>query len=533
MVVNSLDLNKIKDLPQDEQQDLLARMKRALFEKEKEELAIQGKKPIRFFEAFHKQELFQKMTKRIRAVSGGNGSGKTVIGVAETIYRVTKTHPFDTAWNARKDPMQLMLLVEDTKQAKQPGAAQDVLISMLPEYIDHEKDIVWDKRGVLDTVHFPDGGKIFMRSARVGRKSIQGSRIHGIHIDESCIKDPDFFDEMMIRITPYGPPLIWITATPNLDADSDDTFFEDVILDRCEDEEDRWDHWGCVKISLWDNPHIDEETKFFLMQNLTGDEDQIRARMEGDHRVKTGLVWPDFSAKLHIIPPISKSYIKENALAIFRVIDPHPVKPIAVAFYACMMDGTLIQFNELNDKGIVSDVAARMRNVCDGLGHLIKATVMDYSGNAASNIAGKSFREEFRAHGVSVVNCIKDTTLSVQEVTKLLRPRSGGGPTLLITSNCKHTIKEFGKYKIDPKTKLPKKKKYGDEFMDNLRYLVVEPLARAYFIERGIGNVKKNPGIHKINEGERQAGGVSSKNSRLRRRREAQERALGHGSGRR
>lgn len=533
MVSSSVDLEGIKNLSKEDQQNLLEQMRISIWNKEREELAMQGKKPLRFFEAFHKQQLFQKAFKQIRAVSGGNGSGKTVIGVAETLYRVTKTHPFDHAWNARKDPMQMMLLVEDTKQAKQPGAAQDVLISMLPEYIDHEKDIVWDKRGVLDTIHFPDGGKIFMRSARVGRKSIQGSRIHGIHIDESCIKDADFFDEMMIRITgKYGPPLIWITATPSLDADSDDTFFEDVILERCEDEDKQWEHWGITKISLWDNPHVDEETKFFLMQNLTGSEDQIRARMEGDHRVKSGLVWPEFSQKIHVIPPVTKDYLKQNALAIFRVIDPHPVKPIAVGFYACMLDGTLIQFNELNDKGIVSDVAARMRTVCNGLGHLIKATIMDYSGNAASNIAGKSFREEFRSHGISVINCIKDTTMGVQEVTRLLRPRPEGGPTLLITSNCKHTIKEMSKYKIDPKTKLPKKKKAGDEFMDNLRYLVTEPLLRVYIEHKGIGDVKKTTGIREIKEGERSSGGVSSKNSRLRRRREAQERALGYGAGR-
>lgn len=534
--MNQNDFDALKNLPREKQQLLLNTMKAELLQDEKKRLALEGKKPIRFFEAFEKQQEFQRQPHQIRAVSGGNGSGKTVIGVAESLYRVTKTHPFDSKWNARPDPMFIMLLVEDKKQAKQPGAAQSVLLSMLPEYIDHKRDITYDKKDEVDTITFPDGGKIFLRSSKAGRESLQGSRIHGVHIDESCMKDANFFDEVLIRLTPYGPPLIWITATPNLDPEKDDTFFEDVILTRCEDE-DAWFDWGLTQISLWDNPHIPEETKHFLLQNLTGEEDQINARMTGDYKARAGLVWGQFSPRVHVIPPVSKAYLKENALAIFRVIDPHPVKPIAVAFYACMSDGTVIQFNELNDKGQVGDVARRMRAVCDGLGHLIRATIMDYSGNTsnANMKAGKSFRDEFKEYGISVINCIKDTSLGVKNVRKLLNYTDEISPAFKVTSNCTHTIKEFPKYRIDPKTQLPKKKKKDDEFMDTLRYFAVEPLVKRYLLDRGLDNgkvVKKAGGYRKINEGQRTTSARSSAASRLRKRREANERLLGYGVGR-
>lgn len=532
--MNEEELEKFKALSRDKQLELIELLEAKTLADEKAELKLQGKMPLRFVEPFPQQMGFVSSPKQVRGVTGGNGSGKTMIGVYETLTRVTKTHPTDTAWNNRKDPMSIMMLVEDTKQAKQTGAAQDVLISMLPEFIDHKKDIVWDKRGVLDHVNFPDGGKVFLRSSRVGRKSLQGSRIHGIHVDENCVKDADFFDEMLMRMTPYGAPLIWITATPNLDVDKDDNFFEEVILERCEDEE-KWVDWGLTRISLWDNPYIPEETKNFYLQNLTGGEDQIRARMEGEHRAVSGLVYGEFSPKIHVIPPMDRQTIKEDAVAIFRVIDPHQVKPIAVAFYACFGDGSVIQFDELYHKGLVKDVASRMRTVCDGLGSLIKASIMDYSGNATTNTgAGKSFRQEFLDYGVSVINCHKDTSMGIREVRKMLRYSDENPPIFKVTSNCIKTIKEFSKYKIDMKTQLPKKKTKGDEFMDCIRYLACEPLAKRYFIERGKinGVYTQTTSARVIQEGRRNSP-TDAKASRTRARREAQTKLLGVGVGRR
>lgn len=520
------DINKlIKKYGKDKMQAVVDRLHDEVQLEEAAELKALGKAPLRLFEPFPKQVLVLKDETPIIVVTGGNDSGKTKIGCAEALFLQTKTHPYKKEWNEQIQPMHGMVLVEDTKQASQHGAAQSKILEMIPEELVLKYKF---NRNVLEQIWFHDGGTMVIRSSKAGRASIQGARFNWVWVDENCIKDVDFYDELIFRVPDTGKICkIVITATPNLDPVKD-MFLDEVLLPRAEDPDNNFDV-SHHTISLFDNPYIEEETKKFLMRNAAGDEDQLRARFEGDYKKKAGIIYA-FKKNTHVVPPISRKYIKEHADAIFRIIDPHPVKPIAVSFIACMKDGSVIQFDELFFDGLVKTVAEKMKIICDGLGHLVKKTIIDYSGNAGNRINGKSVRDEFLANGIACVNCVKDVDIGINYVRQLLHFTEKEQPKLFIASNCINTIREIMKYRQHPKTGDPIKK--DDEFMDNLRYFACDKDAQFYFLERENKDVRK--GFRIIKESTiRSSEGNTDKNRRVRARQRKAEALLGWGAMRR
>lgn len=477
----------------DKAENLISRLYKEATAEELALLKSIGKFPLRLLKPYLKQEVFLKDKTHIRIVTGGNSSGKTLIGCAEFLSRIQKIHPYDKEWNNKKIPRHGLVLVEDTEQAKAHGASQSKILSMLDEDLLAQKPS-FDK-GFMTDVLFKDGSSFRVRSSKAGRKSMQGSRLDVIWIDEDCIKDADFFDELIFRISDSGQvPLIIYTYTPNLD-NNKESFADDVLLPRIEAPDGTYD-LKVHQFSIFDNPYIPDETKQFLLRNSAGGADQINARFDGDSKKKFGLIY-NFKKDVHVIPPISKEYIKAHCKSIFRIIDPHPVKPTAVSFIGIFDDNRVIQFNELFQVGLIKDVATRIKTVCDGLGHLVKKTVIDYSANAKNAITGQTIVDEFLANNIACVNCIKDVTMGINFVRELLAYDEENSPTLFITSNCSNTIREFSKYREDAKTGLPIKKR--DEFMDNIRYFACDLDAQFQFLKREKKNVRIQQRV--INEG--------------------------------
>lgn len=446
-----------------------------------EELALLksvGKTPLRLLTYYPKQIDFLKETKQIKLATGGNSSGKTFIGAAEAMSRAEKVHPFDKKWNNKNIPRHGMVLIKDFEQFKQHGSAQSKILSMISEEKIANKGMKFHN-GALTDVLYKDGSSFRVRSSRAGRASLQGGRLDWIWIDEDCITDRNMYDELIFRLSDSGEmPIIIYTYTPNLE-EVEESFADSVLIPRCYEPDGTYDI-ALHQFSLFDNPHVPEATKLMLMRNTAGGQDQVNARFEGEVGRNSGLIYK-FDKK-HIIQPIPREHIKANAKAIFRIIDPHPVKPIAVSFIACMEDGNIIQFEELFQPGLVRDVAKRIRAICDGMGHLIRKTIIDYAGNTTNKISGQSMRDEFQAHGIGCENCVKDVTLGINYVRELLYYTDEMPPKLQVTSNCTNTIREAGKYRQDPKTGIPIKK--HDEFMDNWRYFVCDPDAQFYFLKR-------------------------------------------------
>ena len=511
---------------------LMNKLRVSATEEEAQLLKQIGQFPLRLVTPYPKQSMFLKDGTQIRILIGGNSSGKTFIGSVEFVSRMDKTHLYDKVWNARKEPIYGMVLVEDKEQATQHGASQSKIISMLPA--DKIKKMQFD-RGFLEEVIFNDGSTITVRSSKAGRKSLQGSRLDIIWIDEDCLKYSSLFDELLFRLSDSGQmPLILITYTPNLE-DSKESFTDSVLLPRFEEPDGKYD-MKLHQFSLFDNPHIPDSTKQMLLRNASGDADQLNARFDGDSKKKHGLIYHKFNKSIHVIPPISNEYIKANCKAIFRIIDPHQVKPTAVSFIGCFNDGKIIQFNELFSPGLIMDVAKRIRRVCDGLGHLVRKTIIDYAGNTSNPIKGISIRDELQTHGIWCDNCVKDVTLGIYFVREMLDYRNGSdgmeprSPIFYVTSNCVNTIREFSKYREDPKTNMPYKKK--DEFMDNLRYFACDSDAKPYYLKGRKNNVVFKTRV--IDEtATNDSGGNTERLNRIKARQNRTQTLIGRGVGRR
>jgi len=476
--------DELKSLTHEELIELELSLERKKKEKRRLELAKHGKIDLKIYEPFEKQLIFHTSTHSIRCVCGGNSSGKTYCGSAEALWRATKTHPYNESANQRIGPQRGVIVVNDHKQQKLPGGAQSKLISMMNE--DYVEKIVYNKYQSIDTIYLKDGGSITFKSSMAGKKALQGGRLDWIWVDEDAIPNASYWRELWTRVPENGSGLyVWFTFTPGLKEDGE-SFLVEEILPRANKIESIIRLW---EISIYDNPHMDDHTKETMVGGMFGsDDDEVNARIYGSWQVVKGLIYDSFSNATHVLPRLKPEEIK-NFKSIYRIIDPHPAKNIAVCYAGITHNEKTIIFDEIWQKGLVSQIAELMRRKSSGTGHLIRKTIIDYQANAGDKITGKSVTQEFADHGISTVPCKKDVFSGINDVKKLLfyDPVKGISPKLYVTVNCSKTIEEFKKYRWDPKN-ARKPKKDHDEFMDCIRYLVADNT----FIKDFLRNVNIN-----------------------------------------
>jgi len=427
-----------------------------------------------------------------RCYVGANFAGKTHSGAAEVAWWLTKTHPYKPWIRNKILPIRVFIICVNHDVQCRPGGPQDRLMSLIPHEDIANTDYEHGKR--LKKFWLKNGSRCDFISARSGREVLQGARIHLIWGDEDCIPNAVYYSELQWRIPDeevgnegekQAVHFIF-SFTPNLKQNKE-SFIVENILPKANKPETSVRLW---ERTIFDNPTFNIEERDRLINDTEGDPEVLAGRIYGDWRVKSGLVYK-FDKKVHVIPPIGINQLKKMR-GVWRIIDPHPAKNIMVVFGCIDKHYNFIIWNELWDEGLVKQVANRMREVCSGLGYLIVKTIIDYSGNAKDKITGRSVTEEFRENGINCSNCKKDVLSGIDTIRKLLYSDNDDGekPRLFVTSNCKRTIEEFGKYRWDQEAGKPFKK--WDEAMDSIRYWVADDSVRQ-FIEVKNGNRNTKP----------------------------------------
>lgn len=428
------------------------------------------------------QEPFHRSPARLRALLGGNRSGKSTGGAAESIAHSLGFRP----WLSQDDPDYPVLNAEgDPIAVPNTGtvlgesfkiSVERVLWPTMHEWLPGElvKKINRNQQAVVDKVTFTNGSVIQFMTYNQHPKEFEGFKAHWSWYDEPPPRSifianerslVDYAGRSWFTLTPIRQPWIW----------------EDIVSREGESSDIE-----CFRMSSWDNPHISRGAleKYF---DSIKDEDERRARELGEFLHLQGRVFKMWEPRKPYYVPFfepPRSWVRVCA------IDPHPRKPIAVLWVAISPTSDFwyvyreLYSEEVRSVGACADVIRRLER-----GERISFRIIDPSSQENEKTSDSSVFEQFLIH-----LCEKDHQDPGLELAKRWdkegRIRLLGDmltvdevyqrPPLVVMDSCRHLRYELMNYvwddwtlhmrdSKDPKPEVVKK---DDDLIDGLMYLL-------------------------------------------------------------
>lgn len=411
----------------------------------------------------HKKQIaFHKCKKRNRWVFGGNRSGKTECGAAETVWLACGNHPY-----RKNKPDVFGWVVSVTTQVQRDVAQKKVLDYLRPDRI---ADIVMlsgrkdnPRRGVIDQIvvknAFGGTSVIGFKSCDQGREKFQGSSLDFVWFDEE--PPEDIYRECLMRVVDKRGD-IFGTMTPLKGL----TFVYDEIFLNRRNNPEVW-----YEFMEWaDNPFLSK--KEIALLESTMDEQTLQSRRYGRFAAREGLVYPEFDENVHVIAPFPVPKEWQDCLS----IDPGLKNPLSAHWYAVDYDGNVYVVAEHYAAGKDVDFHARaLHEISDALGWKrdAKGRIAAYIDSAAGQrtlASQKSVSELFYERGILVNPRVdKDVFSGIAQVKSYLNVNNGL-PDLYLFSCCTNMIREFKSY-FWGSGDSPEKR--DDHAMDELRYYLM------------------------------------------------------------
>lgn len=224
-----------------------------------------------------KQAQFFKSKADGRWIIAGNRAGKTRAEMRECAWWMTGTHPY------RDIPE----ITHGWCVTLDRDFALSVLLPILLEFL--PPSLVGKiEKGDVVRVHMKSGSTLTFRTYGQGWQKFQGAKIHYAAFDEECPED--VYDEVMVRLIDLKGPH-WVAMTPLMGK----TWVYKRIIEPTHDPRE-------YKVFSWsttDNPHVDPKRVKKTFGRMAP-EIQL-ARMSGQFVDLTGLIWPEFDEKIHMV----------------------------------------------------------------------------------------------------------------------------------------------------------------------------------------------------------------------------------------
>lgn len=222
------------------------------------------------------------------------------------------------------------------------------------------------------------------------------------------------------------------------------------------------------------------------------DDEDLQARVYGKFQHLVGLVFKQFSRKIHVIKPFK---ITKEDFTVYERFDPHPRNPDAVGWYAVNKYGQKFIIDEIYENGTTAEIAAQIRKRDDW--YRIedrKADPWIFNKDQHHDGSVKSIADEFADEGLIYSPASKQRTMSIKRTAEALKYQEIGGklvelPELFIFDTCKRHIWEFEhwqwhEYKgksAEYKSRSEKPQDKDDHMMENLgRFLIDDPVYTIY-----------------------------------------------------
>ena len=402
------------------------------------------------------QDPFLDLGEESTAIFGGNRAGKTELSAMYTVAVAAGSDQWWVKeWIKNNDlppdliqPEPSTVIASALSYGDALGYVRPKLSKFLPACT---KLSSWRAQN-KSKAYLPGGGEIISMSADSGRKKYQGIAAKLCWLDEE--HPLDIFEECLLRIIDTKGEIL-LSMTPLLGLTWPNDLF---ILNDSPNDSFRYH-----KISGLDNPWVSSVKMRKAVNHLS--EEAQASRLYGDFTNQTGLVYPEFDRRTHVVKPFK---IPEHWPR-YRTIDFGVVNPFAAL---CVVrdpnDDILYVVDEYyqTEKTTIHnghEVVRRFKNyepfdftVCDPEskdGRLLLAR--------HCNIPNKPAPKH-----IGVIN-------SINMLKGRLAPDADGKPHLMVFDHCKNLIKEFRLYSWAKNSRgKDQVKKADDHGLDALRYLI-------------------------------------------------------------
>lgn len=393
-------------------------------------LAAVAEKPnLHGYNPHSKQIEFHSSQAKNRWFLGGNRSGKSVAGVVEDLWWVSKKHPY------RRIPAETEIrgrvVISDFNAGMRtvlfPIFKQWILPSMLHNGSWEDS---WDDE--LTTLNLVDGSFIEFRSSEQMLVKHAGTSRHFIHFDEE--PPHSIFNENLLRLADVNGEW-WITMTP---VDGMTWTFYDLYEKR-----NLLPNLDIVEVFTTDNPFASPEGVENALVYLDADERQ--ARMQGRFMAKGGLVFKDFMESLHVIPDFD--WHPGPGAKIYTSTDHGVNNPTCWLWHAVDEQGNIITFSEHYQSDLtIKQHSAIVHQRESDLGLNTYLRTGDPAMKQRTAESGMSILQLYALEGlpIAVEGVPKEVSIGVERMRQYMKVNPATGrPRWMITQNCEMLIKQL------------------------------------------------------------------------------------------
>lgn len=414
-----------------------------------------GKRSVEPYYAFKplpasvSQQLFLKSTKRVRALCGGNASGKTSAGAYAVADMLIRQQP-------PRDKCPFWVI---SKSYEMVGGIS--WGEKLSQYI-HPRNIYWitwtnKARGWPAAIGLHNGWVIEFKSWEQGRQAFQARSIGGAWLDEQFPED--VFHEVFVRTRDFSGP-IFFTLTP-IDPDA---FLEERYHDVPDD-------WEWFELHTEDNRktrggYLDDAWVDAFIADTPPDFRDVR--LLGKFSGFAGAVYKMFRREVHVCDPYPDN-VPPDGGRIVRGIDFGFNNPFVCLWARLDGDGCWTVFDEhYQPRELIGNHAKAING---------RPTYRQGIGASWADPEDAQSRAELAKLDIPTGAAKKDVMSGIEEVQKALMVQSNGKPRLRITANCRNLIREMATYRWESNGSTrrdakdePEKK--NDHCVDSLRYIL-------------------------------------------------------------
>ena len=225
-----------------------------------------------------------------------------------------------------------------------------------------------------------------------------------------------------------------------------------------------------------------EHDQILKMVEQYDDEDK-QARIYGKFQHLTGLIFKNFSRRIHVIPPFE---INERDFTVYEELDPHPRNPDAVVWVAVDRKGTKYLVDEMYESGTTEEIAERIKRKASQ--YRVHARRMDPWAFSADQHTEKSLATRLSEYGLNYLPSSKKRALSDRRISEAFNYVEAGGqvvkpPELYVFDTCQRAIWEIERYRWDEWTGKAKEKHNDKPKPVDKDDHLIEGLGRALFQE--------------------------------------------------
>lgn len=410
---------------------------------------------------------FHKSTKTVRAIFGGNRSGKTYCGLVELLFHAClKTHPFTGVANPKKGHYRIFT----TKFS----IAEELIIPMLQEYI----PVKWYRGGswreAYDSkyhiLYGANGSIIDIFTYDQDVAATESVTLDGCWMDEEA---PERMYSSTVSRLMSSKGFVVLTVTPLFGMSWALRIWRKGSTDTQE----------VFKFSIHDNKHLDPEYVKKMIEEWP--ENERAARENGDFLEFAGLVYKELDDHVHFLRDWKEP---DYFCAVVLSVDPHPRKPTVCVWAMLTQAETLIIFDEMEISGSAKEIVRAIKEREKNHKYQTQLRLIDPAANKQISGIGSSLTTLGELENAGMGFTLADNSMAGYDIVHeylsydITKPVGAfNHPRLYFTEKAARSwqfMKEllwdefrFGSDMKDPKEKI---KDYHKDFPDCVRYIVAQ-----------------------------------------------------------